>query len=73
MGENKDAHQRSMNLLENYVKNNKIFIDTCSLLHPDIDKFWENIEPFLEKYDNYVIDRSTRKEGLIISSYGSSL
>lgn len=41
--------------LENYVKNYKIFIDTCSLLHSAADKFWENIVPMLETYGVKVI------------------
>lgn len=34
----KDEYAR--NVLENYAKNYKIFLDTCSILEPAIDKFW---------------------------------
>ena len=36
--------------LEEYVRDYKIFIDTCSLLHAAADKFWQNIIPMLEKH-----------------------
>ena len=45
----------SKSMLENYVKEFKIFIDTCSILHPAINKFWKNIIPLLKLYKNKVI------------------
>ena len=50
---NKDELARE--ILENYVKEYKIFIDTCSLLHPKAEEFWANIIPYLEKYQTKVI------------------
>jgi rRNA-processing protein FCF1 len=35
--------------LEDFVKNYKIFIDTCSLLYEGADLFWKNIVPILER------------------------
>lgn len=43
------------NLLENYVKDWKIFIDTCSILHISANKFWSNIIPYLYQYKNKII------------------
>lgn len=41
--------------LEEYCKKYKIFIDTCSLLTPESDKFWVNIIPLLHMYNNKII------------------
>ena len=49
----KDEYAR--NVLENYAKNYKIFLDTCSILEPAIDKFWMDIIPFLHRYQNKII------------------
>lgn len=38
-----DKEQKAGRVLEHYIRNYKIFIDTCSILHPNVDKFWENI------------------------------
>lgn len=46
---------REHNFLESYVKECKIFIDTCSLLTPHNVKFWENIIPILKETGNRVI------------------
>lgn len=43
------------NALEDYVKDWKIFMDTCSILHFAADKFWMNILPLLRQYQNKVI------------------
>ncbi|MEG0900216.1 MAG: hypothetical protein RSF40_10975 [Oscillospiraceae bacterium] len=43
------------NALEGYVKDWKIFMDTCSILHFAADKFWMNIIPLLRQYQNKVI------------------
>ncbi len=53
--ENNKKEEYALEKLESYVKEWKIFIDTCSLLHPAADKFWMNIIPFLEKYQAKVI------------------
>lgn len=41
--------------LESYTRSWKIFIDTCSLLHPSADKFWLNIIPLLHQNQNKII------------------
>jgi rRNA-processing protein FCF1 len=41
--------------LEECARDYKIFIDTCSLLDLDITKFWNNIIPLLQQYNNKVI------------------
>ena len=51
--ESKEDYARSH--MESYVKDCKIFIDTCSLLHFAADKFWINIIPLLGQYNNKVI------------------
>ena len=43
LDDKKDVHEMSKSQLEEYVKNYKIFIDTCSLIHPGADQFWMNI------------------------------
>ncbi len=45
-----EMQERAREKLENYVRDWKIFIDTCSLLHCAADKFWMNIIPLLEKH-----------------------
>lgn len=42
-------------LIEQYARGWKIFVDTCSLLHPSINDFWDAIMPYLKKYDNKVL------------------
>lgn len=41
--------------LEKYVNEYKIFIDTCSLLHFSVDKFWNAVCPLLHRYNNKII------------------
>ena len=43
------------NALDGYVKDWKIFMDTCSILHFAADKFWMNIIPLLRQYQNKII------------------
>lgn len=43
------------NILDSYVKNWKIFMDTCSILHFAAYKFWVNIIPLLQKYQSKII------------------
>lgn len=50
-----DNERHSKICLENYVKECKIFIDTCSILHFASEKFWTNIIPFLYKYNKKII------------------
>ena len=50
-----DMNTASRNQLEEYVKKYKIFIDTCSLVHPNANQFWMNVIPFLKKYNNRII------------------
>ena len=49
-----DANKKeeyARNLMERAVREyDRIFIDTCSLLDPKVDIFWENLLPFLKKY-----------------------
>lgn len=42
-------------VLDDYAKDWKIFMDTCSILHFAADKFWKNIIPILHQYQNKVI------------------
>ena len=42
-------------IMESYVREWKIFIDTCSLLHFAADKFWMNMIPLLRQYQAKVI------------------
>ncbi|WP_461811496.1 PIN domain-containing protein [Faecalimonas sp.] len=49
----KEAYAKKV--LESYVKDRKIFIDTCSILHFASDKFWMHMIPFLQRYQNKVI------------------
>jgi len=50
-----DAAERAKRFLETAVKEFKIFIDTCSLLHEKADVFWADILPILEREKKYVI------------------
>lgn len=50
-----EKENKARSMLEEYVKEWKIFIDTCSILHIDINKFWMNIYPLLEKYNKKII------------------
>lgn len=50
-----DKEVKARNMMENYVKEWKIFIDTCSILHFAADKFWQNIVPLLQQYRNKII------------------
>lgn len=43
------------NVLDDYAKDWKIFMDTCSILHFAVDKFWMNILTLLRQYKNKVI------------------
>ena len=42
-------------VMETHVKECKIFIDTCSLLHFAADKFWMNMIPLLRQYQAKII------------------
>lgn len=50
-----EVEERSKHFLENAVKDFKIFIDTCSLLFDDADKFWTNIVPLLQRERKTII------------------
>ena len=43
------------NTLQPYAKDWKIFIDTCSILHVAVNKFWIDILPLLGQYQNKLI------------------
>ena len=47
--------KRAYDFLEECVKNNKVFIDTCSLLHEKASEFFVHIFPILEKYNTKMI------------------
>lgn len=51
----KSREEYALDAMENYVKEYKIFIDTCSLLHFSVNKFWMNIIPLLNKYRSKII------------------
>lgn len=51
----KSREEYAQDSLENFVKECKIFIDTCSLLNPAADKFWMNIIPLLNRYRAKII------------------
>lgn len=46
---------RAQKKLENYVVNNIIFMDTCSILSPYAEKFFANIDPLLERHNKKII------------------
>lgn len=50
-----EKQKQSRNMVEEYCKDRKIFIDTCSLLHNTSERFWYNIIPFLRAHNNKVI------------------
>jgi len=50
-----DTSRRDTLELENYVKNFRIFIDTCSLLDDHANTFWERITPILQKERKSII------------------
>ena len=52
---NIDKEKQAKNKLEEYSKEYKIFIDTCSLLHYASEGFFVNIIPLLHLYDNKLI------------------
>lgn len=41
--------------IESCVYRYKIFMDTCSLLDPCAEIFWQTVVPFLQEYNRYVI------------------
>jgi len=43
------------NIMESYTKEWRIFMDTCSILHFAVDKFWMNIIPLLRQYQAKII------------------
>ena len=49
-------YQNLLSVMEQQVRDNdRIFIDTCSLLDAGADKFWMKIIPFLYKYGKYIV------------------
>lgn len=51
----KTREEYARDSMETYVKEYKIFIDTCSLLYFAADKFWMNIIPMLNKHSCKII------------------
>lgn len=55
MNDTSKRENNARNAMESYVKETKIFIDTCSLLHFASDKFWLNMIPLLRHYQSKII------------------
>lgn len=55
MVDNKEKDIEFSKVLEGYVKDYKILMDTCSLLEPSVEMFWKNIIYFLHVYLNKII------------------
>lgn len=55
MAKTPDEHLKPVDELEEYVREWKIFIDTCSLLKSSANMFWNNIIPLLHQYNAKVI------------------
>lgn len=51
---NQGKQDQAKKNMEEYCKDWKIFIDTCSLLHSSSDDFWMNIIPLLHAYNNKI-------------------
>ena len=47
--------QRAYEIMEQYIKENKVFIDTCSLLFEHADAFWGHFVPVLQRNNQKVI------------------
>ena len=45
---------KARKILENLVRDNRIFMDTCSIIDAS-DLFWKHIKPFLTKYEKKII------------------
>lgn len=52
---NTNKKNKSVEMLEQYAKEYLIFVDTCVLLHSNYPYFMKRIEPYLQKYNNYLI------------------
>ncbi|MCL2377942.1 MAG: hypothetical protein FWC77_02345 [Defluviitaleaceae bacterium] len=50
-----DAVDRSKQFMERAVKTYKIFIDACSLLYEEAERFWANIIPVLRQENSSII------------------
>lgn len=50
-----DREAAAKNALEHMVKNYKVFMDTCSLLNPNAELFFEHLTPLLRTYNNPLI------------------
>lgn len=48
-GEQEYLEEQSRKRLEYYLTGYRVFIDTCSLLHPQADLFWEHAVPILRQ------------------------
>lgn len=53
--EQSSVKEHSHNHLVECLRNHKVFIDTCSLLHMASDQFWTNAAPVLEQAGNKII------------------
>lgn len=50
-----DIEERALAFLEKSIKQNKVFIDTCSILSEQANKFWEHAVPILQREGKHII------------------
>lgn len=50
-----EQEQKAYEFMEKVIKDNKVFIDTCSLLYEHSSEFWVHIFPILQKYNKKII------------------
>ena len=50
-----DASVKSQQFLESVVRDYKVFIDSCSLMDENAEKFWANIIPILQREKKSII------------------
>ena len=50
-----DIEEKSLAFLEKSIKQNKVFIDTCSILSEQADKFWGHVVPLLQREGKHIV------------------
>ena len=50
-----EKEQRAYKFMEKVINDNKVFIDTCSLIYEHSSEFWVHIFPILQKYNKKII------------------
>ena len=50
-----EQEQRAYEFMEKVINDNKVFIDTCSLLYEHSSEFWVHVFPILQKYNKKII------------------